>query len=671
MGRNRNVSIGLEYEVDLASMRRAVTSADTVEGSLVDAQRATERAANSARVATSQYEALGRTSQRLAQLASGLGIGPAAEVLGFGGDFADVLEDLSPKLAGVTARITSFGGQIINLVPGLAGLGAASTGLLAVLGPIALVAGAAAVGIAAVSSELQKQAAAARDYVTRMQEINDFLAQGGTSTEARRSIEQAERDANEAAMNIAEAGSLLRSSLQAAFGDTFMTLDVATAPIAQLASAVQDFSAITFVAAPAALEYAAAVEAASRAQADALQDIAAYGQAVLEGETADADAAAAAEEAADAQEELNEHLGELANRLGRVSPDVQKLNEELEATEAALQEAQEADAERKEAIIEVARDLTDDEAQIKAVGAQRLAEIEQRLTDARIQAAQQAAEESARALRQLEQQQASLATSLTRETDKEVREAQRAALAAQIDYQREDARNTRAHSDELLRIKESSADREFELLLASDFRGLYLLRRDRNKQLSESERTFGRERQERLIALKEGSDDRQAAFIAERQERIIQYQQNLADARTAYNQQLADAARQRQVSLQQAQAAHQREVTEQAAALQAQLTTRRAAAIAELTMLNQTEQQRLAITAAANQQYLALANQLLAGVGAVAGKAGMPSSVITNSRAATMNNTFNIQSGASAGTVAKAVDQQIAYRLQQVVGRGK
>ncbi len=664
MGRSREIKVELQYDVNEASVRRAVQSAQTVENSLVDAQRATAQAASAARAATDQYESLGRTTGRLAQLAGALGVGPAAEALGFAADFADVAEDLAPKLAGV-------GAQAQALIPALAGMDAGAAGLLATLGPVALAAGAAAAAIAVVSSELQKQAQAAREYIARMEAVNEFLAQGGTSADARQRMEQARRDAAEAAMNIEQQGSLLRSELQRVFGDVFMGLDVATAPITQLASAVQDMSAITYVAAPQALEYAAAVERNARAQAEALQMFSAYGQAVMAGETAEADAAKTAEEAAAAQDDLNRHLDDLANRLGRVSPDVQKLNDELRETSAALRDAQEADSERKEAIIEVARRYTEDERRIRSTGYERLAEIEKRYADQQAQIAQQAADEAARALQRLQQQESELATSLQRDVAKAEQKARQEELQAQIDFQREEARAARAHADDLLRIQRESADREHELLLASDFRGLYLLRRDRNRQINEAEKSYLAERNERLISFQEAKTDRQAAFVAERQERLAQYQQSLADARSAYRQQIMEAQRQQSTALAQARAAHQQELAEQKAALQAQLEARRAEAIAELTLLNQTEQQRLAIQAQANAQYLALANQLISGIGAAVGKAPTLSSAITNSRSAVMNNTFNIQSGASASTVAKVVDQRIAYRLQQVMGRGK
>lgn len=260
------------------------------------------------------------------------------------------------------------------------------------------------------------------------------------------------------------------------------------------------------------------------------------------------------------------------------------------ATARAREEARKADIERtNQDIINATKKYNADLARLEEDNAKELFNIEQRRTDALKRATETYVKDTERALEKLN---SDLERNRKQYNEREF-EARQKALQDEADALKNHYRNiedirTRAQADEL------------EALGNLDFKRAFEIRRNINKELSENQKKFIREAQ-----------DRAEAQSRDRQERLRQYAQAQAEAQANYQKELALARENRQRAIAEAQANYQKELVEQRKANEEKLRELQRGYAQELAQAKLTGDQRLALQKQQDAELLAQAQAFL------------------------------------------------------------
>jgi len=238
--------------------------------------------------------------------------------------------------------------------------------------------------------------------------------------------------------------------------------------------------------------------------------------------------------------------------------------------------------------------------------AENQAEIAQKLIDKQADIQAQAVEAAEQLLQGLQQKQADLQKNLGREFADQDTKRQNDNIQRQIDFARKDATAEKKAQDDILAIKRKAKEDEFELALDRDFAGLAKARRGTLSQVSNVSKQAQDDRQERVKAFQEQSEDQNRAFINERQQKIVQYQRSLADAQEAYKRDQTQLTVNRNRALAAAQLANQKELQVLNDKHTKELAAKYAAAKAEIDLAQRSSAVRNQILTAEYQHALAV-----------------------------------------------------------------
>lgn len=505
---------------------------------------------------------IGRAAGPLAQVAGGIGGGPAGEGLRLIGDFAGALENAGPLAA---AGAVALGGLSLALAE------------------------------QARQTELTRQAIQAefdalKTSIALRRELAD-LAESGDVEGAQKKLDtlvKDQLDSNEALTNLYDERRIIQEQLDAQGEDkSQQTLDQLAKNqelidgeyklFAQRAEEITSLQALV----PLLRATVAVQEAVGKGTEKLKGDIKGF----FEGLKTDVTDA-----------------GETLKKFG------EGISEALKK-ELAAQEAQ------KRELASIQQSFNDDLAKLETDALEKRADLAKSYNDKLVDLAQAAADSAAKALQNLLAQREALATQLARDEATAEQQAQQDTLNAAIAFQREEERATRDHARNLRSIRDRAADSELKQIADRDFQSLFFSRRQTARELTDAGQTFLEERQERAIAANQAAQDRAAQFAFEREQRLAQYQQNLADADKAYRIEQAaitnNLAKQRQA----ANVAYQQSLTELNIAISAQLRLRRDGYVAELQLAAKTAEERLKIEQQVQNALLRQAQNTLAALG--------------------------------------------------------
>jgi hypothetical protein len=280
-------------------------------------------------------------------------------------------------------------------------------------------------------------------------------------------------------------------------------------------------------------------------------------------------------------------------------------------TETTLKAAQANDREREskkslEEAGKAAKKYYDDVASVNEKFAENQADIAQKLIDKQADIQAQAVEAASQLLANLQQKQGELQKNLGREFADQDTKRQNDNLQRQIDFARKDVTAEKKAQDDILAIKRKAKEDEFSLALDRDFAGLARSRRQTLSQVSDVSKQAQSDRQERLVAFQQQSEDQNRAFINERQQKIVQYQRAQADAQEAYKRDQVQLAVNRNRALVAAQQANQKELQVLNDKHQKELSAKYAAAKAEIDLAQKSSAVRNQILTAEYQHALSV-----------------------------------------------------------------
>jgi len=302
---------------------------------------------------------------------------------------------------------------------------------------------------------------------------------------------------------------------------------------------------------------------------------------------------------------------------------------------------------------------SDDLIKINADEVQQLAALEQRYADTRIQLAKQAATAAENALAKLVEQRANLALSLSRAGADAEAQRQQDNLDSQIKFARDEARAARDHANELLDIRARAAADEEDLIAKRDFTGLLRSRKATSAAIDQSNKQYAQQRADRLEAFQQEADDRNRQFAFEAGQRLIKYQRDLQDAATQYQKERTAAEQNRRKALAEAFASYSRDQQLLRNKYQAERDARQQSITSELQQIQAGNAAKLALE---QQYYIALENFLRAQLSNVANVGSNSFSGASSPGLSSVNYspTFNISNATDANAVAKIVDRKNA-----------
>jgi hypothetical protein len=636
---------------------------------------------------------------------SGVGLGGAgAQVVGGIGDFAQLAEDF-PKIKDAIKDIPGAINEVVSSV------GAGGVGLIGAVGALSI-----ALALAQRQFEETKKAALA-DLDARQQAID--LVRTGTKEEIQARIDQlkADRDANKARLD--DANNTLRQLREGIANDPTIKLLIGS----NLATGITELGAALGIGAG---ELAAAKEKADAANTAFNQtdtELSLLEQQLTSGATTTADAAAAEQQLADARKQTAERSiqyvleqtkfeqdaakltsgqnkqrqTDLENQIALIAQEIQlrqasgdmtkentaRLDElatqfaQLSTEESYLagtgtelakanDELVASEKKRTDSIAAVQKFNTDSAAIEQRVLEQRAA-LQDKYNQSLIMIAQQAADAAADALQKLEDRRAQLLQDFQRNEADEQKKAELERQDKIIQFQRDETKALRDHEQSLRKIREDAQEREFDLILNRDFAGLFASRRQTTHDINASNEQFNQEQQDRLEAFKIELQDQIDQYQRDREARIAKYQQDLADAQAQFIKERIQIEANRRLALQKAQQQYQQELSLANQKYNAELAARKNAISAELQLIQQGAQARLSIEQALVQQYQAILASAKAGTtGSGFQTGGFTNSGGTTSTANNVNITQNITGGASATSIATAVDSRIESTLRQI-----
>lgn len=674
---DKDVAIQLKYKTDTASASAAVQSAEKVQASLrgvADADKQVERASKQAAGAVGdsarQYQSLQRRlrdnrkeaealgdayddlrgnlaayvdeEERLLQQQGGIpsrGAGTSAggvrDISGLlpviGGELGEGLERIGIATADILDAGTALGDLAPNLLSskaGIVGLGVAAAGLAA--------------GLAILTAALQESyeqatrvANEVRATIAAQREAAEFARQA-TSEEL-----QLRREEIATAMEAQRAELERIRTVRAGVDEQLASLGWFTGAVVTLTQGTDNALSALGEAEAEAEANLANLEAQMREFGDASLDVAA----------ATNDATGAIHERIAAEEALKIEQEAALETMRRVGTELSK-QADREAAEAAQAAEDKAESIRERMIQERLRSEEEAAAESERIAKEK-ADIEKKRADDIIKITEKAAQAAEETLRDLRRDLAQLATEAERDMAEAEREARRDELQLAIEDQREAAQNLRRHLSNMQKIRADAQDREFELILEGDYKGLYLQRRQTRRRLEEESGNFSSQEQERQIQLQAERDDLARNLAVMRQERLIALSQEIADANLAARQKLAD------IKTNQAQ----------------ELAAVRESASAQLAVIAETEQQKVELVKqGAMGMKAALASGLLTlGQGAKQPGSygglsqGALANILNRSNTLVDNSKTTINSGAGTGALKKMMEQTVDRKINTLL----
>jgi hypothetical protein len=323
---------------------------------------------------------------------------------------------------------------------------------------------------------------------------------------------------------------------------------------------------------------------------------------------------AATEAGTDANKAYQNELNNVTLRLADLDTNINTLAGDTLKAAQANDLAAEAEKKRVDSIKAV-ESYNADIARINETAAQKEIDLATKYADKQVEIAAKAAEDAAKLLENLENKLASLATDVGRDLDKDTRKANFDALQEQVEFQRDEANETKRHYQDLDRIRRQARAAEFEQGLDRDFAGLARSRRATAEQINESNIQFNEDRQARLDSFAVKRQDESAEFAFERQERIIQFEQDVADARAQYARERLQLADAKNKQLTQAKAAYDKELALAQSKHRAELAAKDAAIRSELQIIQAGNTARLQLEQQLQQQYLTILRNSMSAIG--------------------------------------------------------
>lgn len=293
----------------------------------------------------------------------------------------------------------------------------------------------------------------------------------------------------------------------------------------------------------------------------------------------------------------------LANDLLPLAQAREREQDAIQATEDAIEEANR----QRESQIDAVIQYNDGLEQLDQQHRDNLLKLEADFQQKQIDIATKAAEDAQKALENLNQRRTDLQRDLVNEENQAYIEAQLSGVEDRIKFQEAEAKAFRDHQRNLLKIREDASAQEAELERDLDFSGILKLRRDTSKSLSDANRDFGFEQQDRTGEFQSQEQEQARHFEAERQSRLQNFQLQLQDADRQYQQERQQAELTRQRALQQNQQAQQQALNQEAQRYQQEQVMRQQSIMAQLQQIAQGETEILKIRAQAYAQ----AQQLL------------------------------------------------------------
>lgn len=569
-------------------------------------------------------EGLRRTGGALSQI----GLGAIGNPVRIAGDFAQIgkefklLGEQVPALASSLEEMPGIFGAVATAGAGVAGSFGA---ILAVAGPLVLVAGGVALGIKAISDELAKEKEWADQYISAL----DGVAKAEQTLTTQQA--QAEQDKLSAAVAADQKEQKLIKEKLAAIGADENTIAIASPVTEALQKKYWDLDKAIKSNTEIVNQYTDAINANAFATNDSTQAFKEQTAAQLKAAKDKADTAkqeyADSQLSADAAKKKAEQLKinidadqqELSAlmALGNESPEVQnriqqlkdtlkangeewdklrsifipaaeaakKLADAHEKAKKAAEEAAKAEEANNKAIASSMQKYKDDVANIEQKSAEQRAAINQKLADTLVAEAQKALEQSQDALRKLQDKRADLLTDYQRNEQDAQQKASYDNLTLQINAERENEKALQDHVVRLKEIQRSAWADEQQALLDRNFVALAKSRLTTTTSMQSENDSFGRGQQDRIRALQESKQDAERQRAQEHQQRLQAYQQANADANKQYQRELRDQQIARERAIQAAQKQHDQELQLLAQKTRAELDARAKSEKAELDIM--------------------------------------------------------------------------------------
>ncbi len=266
---------------------------------------------------------------------------------------------------------------------------------------------------------------------------------------------------------------------------------------------------------------------------------------------------------------------------------------------------------QREEIVDAVTQYNEDVKKIEDDKQKDILALNTKYADDQIKIAQDAVDASTKALEQLLEARQKLEVDFTRDNDKASRELQRDILDKQIEAQRKEKEDYQGHLDKLTDIRKKAQEKEQDLLMNLDFKGLFQASQDKKRAIDAENDAFIKQREAKSENLNYELDDLQRNAQAQREERMIQYQLSMSDLQANYNKEMVQIQRQRDQKLALAEQAHRNDLAQLQNKYTNELNMRRQAVQQELQFLSLSEAQRAKILQDSQTKIIAQAQSLL------------------------------------------------------------
>lgn len=310
------------------------------------------------------------------------------------------------------------------------------------------------------------------------------------------------------------------------------------------------------------------------------------------------------------QQNLVDIINDLTEKSNAAKTSLNFISQEFVNVAISAREAKEAADKLREDQAKAAQKFIEDVKALNEKKNESEIDLWNKLIDKQVSIADKAADDIQKALDALTTKEASLGLGITRALEDQSEKAQFDALQRQIKFNRQEVVEEQKVQQRIAEIRQQAAENEFELGLDRDFAGLARSRRQTAQQIAQVNQQAQLDRQARLQAFQDQSDDAQAQFIFERQQKLQKYQQDLDDARAAESAQLKAIQKEKEKQLIAARTAYAKEYAAIQDKYNREMAQRQVAIQTELNQIAAGEAGKLQIITT----YAQAAQQILSGI---------------------------------------------------------
>lgn len=233
----------------------------------------------------------------------------------------------------------------------------------------------------------------------------------------------------------------------------------------------------------------------------------------------------------------------LVDRYNTVGTSLEILSQEFVRTAVTAHDATAAlEKIRSEQIATTAK-YVEDTKNLEESKNQALYESTKKYNETLVNLADTAAKAAEDSLRKIQEKRADLAQSFGDSETDALRKARDKQLDDLEKYQQSEAKAARDHANDLVKIQRDQADKELDAVTNRDFKALYELQRNKQKELDAANETYNQAKADRAEAFAQQQNDAAEQFKREEEQRQVNYKRQLDQAQVAYNREVAQAQR--------------------------------------------------------------------------------------------------------------------------------